>query len=142
MFWIGWDVSHNICRDILFLRYFIASAKWISSLTRKGCWPVTNWKIRNNGSKEKNQFGRSRKSAGIIRRRLHTTWNCCSRGLYSKQCQWNPQEEETHKNKLMVRKSKSNRYKTAQKIKAEMLIEHGVNIAVSTTQRRLREAGL
>ena len=28
------------------------------------------------------------------------------------------------------------------KIKAEMLIEHGVNISFSTTQRRLREAGL
>ena len=44
--------------------------------------------------------------------------------------------------RLMVRKSKSNHYKTAPQIKAEMLIEHGVNILVSTTQRRLREAGL
>ena len=43
--------------------------------------------------------------------------------------------------RLMVRKSKSNCYKTAQQIKAEMLIEHGVNISVSTPQRRLREAG-
>ena len=38
MFWIDWDVSHNICRNILFLKYFIAYAKRISSLTRKGCW--------------------------------------------------------------------------------------------------------
>ena len=44
--------------------------------------------------------------------------------------------------RLMVRKRKSNRYKTAPQIKAEMLIGHGVNISVSTTQRRLREAGL
>ena len=43
---------------------------------------------------------------------------------------------------FMVRKSKSNCYKTAPQIKAEMLIELGVNITVSTTQRRLREAGL
>ena len=63
-------MSHNICRDILFLKHFIAYAKSISSLTKKGHWPVTNWKIQSNGSKEKNQFGRSKKS--IIRRRLHT----------------------------------------------------------------------
>ena len=44
--------------------------------------------------------------------------------------------------RLVVRKSKSNRYKTAPQIKAEMLIEHGVIVSVSTTQRKLREAGL
>ena len=43
---------------------------------------------------------------------------------------------------VVVRKSKSNRFKTAPQIKAEMQIEHGVNISVSTTRRRLREAGL
>ena len=41
----------------------------------------------------------------------------------------------------MVRKSKSNCYKTTPQIKAEMLIEHGVNISVPTTQRRLGEGG-
>ena len=45
------------------------------------------------------------------------------------------QKQKTSKReyRLMVRKSKSNRYKTAPQIKAEMLIEHGVNISVSTT---------
>ena len=43
---------------------------------------------------------------------------------------------------VVVRKSKSNRFKTAPQIKAEMQIEHGVNISVSITRRRLREAGL
>ena len=38
----------------------------------------------------------------------------------------------------MVRKSKSNCYKTAPKIKAEMLIiKHGVDISVSVTERSL-----
>ena len=40
----------------MFLKYFTAYAELISSLTRKGGWPVRNWKIRNNGSKEKNQL--------------------------------------------------------------------------------------
>ena len=44
--------------------------------------------------------------------------------------------------RIIVRKSKSNRYKTAPEIKADMQIEHGVSISTSTTQRRLREAGL
>ena len=48
----------------------------------------------------------------------------------------------TREDRVVVRKSKSNRFKMAPQIKAEMQIEHGVNISVSTTRRRLREAGL
>ena len=44
--------------------------------------------------------------------------------------------------RVIVRKSKSNRLKTAPQIKAEMQIEHGLRISVSTMQRRLREAVL
>ena len=39
--------------------------------------------------------------------------------------------------RLMVRKSKSIHYRTAPQVKAEMPIEHGVNISFSFTQRRL-----
>ena len=43
---------------------------------------------------------------------------------------------------LMVRKSKSNRFKTAPQIKAEKQSKYGLNVSISTTQRRLREVGL
>ena len=41
----------------------------------------------------------------------------------------------------MVRRSKSNRYETAPKNKAEMRIEHGKGVFTSSTRRTLREAG-
>ena len=44
--------------------------------------------------------------------------------------------------RTMVRKSMSDRYKTAPEIKAKMQLEHGMSVSTSTTQRRLREAGL
>lgn len=44
--------------------------------------------------------------------------------------------------RVMVRKSKSNRFKTALEIKVEMQNEHAVSVSVSPTKRRLREAGL
>ena len=44
--------------------------------------------------------------------------------------------------RIIVRKSKSDRFKTAPETKAEMQIEHGVNASTSIIQRRLREAGL
>ena len=44
--------------------------------------------------------------------------------------------------RLIVRKSKADRFKTATEIKAEMQVEHGVRISSSTIRRRLREAGL
>ena len=47
----------------------------------------------------------------------------------------------TKEDRLIVRKSKADRFKTATEIKAEMQVEHGVHISSSTT-RRLREAGL
>ena len=40
--------------------------------------------------------------------------------------------------KLLVRKSLADRFKTAPQVKAEMLLEHGVDISTSTAQRRLR----
>ena len=53
------------------------------------------------------------------------------------------QKRKTKKrdDRIMVRKSKSNRSKTAPENKAEMQIEHGESVSTSTTQRRLREAG-
>ena len=45
-------------------------------------------------------------------------------------------------NSLIVRKSKADRFKTAPQIKAELQIEHGVQVSASTIQRRLREVGL
>ena len=48
----------------------------------------------------------------------------------------------TKEDRLIVRKSKADRFKTATEIKAEMQVEHGVHISSSTTRRRLREAGL
>ena len=48
----------------------------------------------------------------------------------------------TKENRLIVSKSKADRFKTATEIKAEMQVEHGVHISSSTTRRRLREAGL
>ena len=44
--------------------------------------------------------------------------------------------------RIMVRKSKSERFKAAPEIRAEMQIEHGVNVSSSTARRRLREADL
>ena len=44
--------------------------------------------------------------------------------------------------RLLVRKSLADRFKTAPQVKAEMLLEHGVDISTSTAQRRLRESGL
>ena len=44
--------------------------------------------------------------------------------------------------RIVVRKSKADRFKTASQIKAEMQIDYDVDISVSTTRRRLREAGL
>ena len=44
--------------------------------------------------------------------------------------------------RLIVRKSKADRFKTATEIKAEMQMEHGVRISSSTIRRRSREAGL
>lgn len=44
--------------------------------------------------------------------------------------------------RLIVRKSLVNRFKTAPEIKAEILLEHCIEISTSTTQRRLRESGL
>ena len=44
--------------------------------------------------------------------------------------------------RIIVRKSKADRFKTATEIKAEMQVEHGVRISSSTIRRRLREAGL
>ena len=41
--------------------------------------------------------------------------------------------------RLLVRKSLADRFKTAPQVKAEMLLEHGVDISTSTAQRRLRE---
>ena len=43
---------------------------------------------------------------------------------------------------IIVRKSKSNHFKTAQEIKVEMQNKHAVSVSLSTTKRRLREAGL
>lgn len=43
---------------------------------------------------------------------------------------------------IVVRKSKSNRFITAPLIKSEIKLEYGLELSVSTTQRRLREAGL
>ena len=43
---------------------------------------------------------------------------------------------------LIVRKLKADRFKTAPQIKAELRIEHGVQVSASTIQRWLREAGL
>ena len=48
----------------------------------------------------------------------------------------------TKEDRLIVRKSKADRFKTATEIKAKMQVEHGVHISSSTTRRRLREAGL
>ena len=44
--------------------------------------------------------------------------------------------------RIVVRKSKADRFKTAPQNEAEMQIDYGVDISVSTTRRRLREAGL
>ena len=44
--------------------------------------------------------------------------------------------------RIVVRKSKADRFKTAPQTKAEMQIDYGVDISVSTTRRRLREAEL
>ena len=44
--------------------------------------------------------------------------------------------------RIVVRKSKADRFKTASQIKAEMQIDYDVDISVSTTRRRLRDAGL
>ena len=44
--------------------------------------------------------------------------------------------------RLIVRKSKADRFKTAPEIKAQMDIQHGVSISSSTTRRRLRKARL
>ena len=41
--------------------------------------------------------------------------------------------------RVLVRKSLADRFKTAPQVKAEMLLEHGVDISTSTAQRRLRE---
>ena len=41
-----------------------------------------------------------------------------------------------------VRKSKTDRSKTAQQKKTETHLEHGISVPTSTTQRRLRETGL
>ena len=43
---------------------------------------------------------------------------------------------------IIVRKSKSNHFKTAQEIKVEMQNKHAVSVSLSTTKRRLREVGL
>ena len=43
--------------------------------------------------------------------------------------------------RTMVGKSMSNRDKTAPEIKAEMQLEHGVSVSISSILRRLREAG-
>ena len=40
---------------------------------------------------------------------------------------------------LLVRKSKADRFKTAPQIRNEIRREHGIDISISTTQRRLRE---
>ena len=44
--------------------------------------------------------------------------------------------------RIVVRKSKTDRFKTASQIKAEMQTDYDVDISVSTTRRRLREASL
>ena len=41
----------------------------------------------------------------------------------------------------MVGKSMFDRYKTATEIKTEMQLWHGVSVSISSTRRRLREAG-
>ena len=43
--------------------------------------------------------------------------------------------------RTMVEESLCNCYKTAPEIKAKMQLEHGVSVSISTTRRRLREAG-
>ena len=43
---------------------------------------------------------------------------------------------------LLVRKNKADRFKTAPQIRNEIRREHGIDISISTTQRRLREVGL
>ena len=43
---------------------------------------------------------------------------------------------------IIVRKSKSDRFKTAPQVRAEVKTQYGIHVSISTTQRRLREAGL
>ena len=51
-------------------------------------------------------------------------------------------KKTTKEDRLKVRKSKADRFKTATEIKAEMQVEHGVRISSSATRRRLREAAV
>ena len=53
-----------------------------------------------------------------------------------------PRATTRRQDRTIVRKSKSNRFKTAPQIRSEMRSQYSVGASVSTIQRRLREAGL
>ena len=123
--------------------------------------------ILDDGTETKNHVGRQRKNCGIIGRRLHTTSYSytqrviaarvgCTQasvsGILKKKMVYGnvkdakipgrKRKTSQKEDRIVVRKSKADRFKTASQIKAEMQIDYDVDISVSTTRRRLREAGL
>ena len=53
-----------------------------------------------------------------------------------------PRKTTSREDRLVVRKSMTDRFKTAHQIKSELSSSHNLILSTSTTQRRLREAGL
>ena len=53
-----------------------------------------------------------------------------------------PRKTTSREDRLIVRKSMTDRFKTAPQIKSELSSSHNLILSTSTTQRRLREAGL
>ena len=83
------------------------------------------------------QVGSSQKNVSDILKKQRDTGTVRDKKIPGRKRKTTAKED-----RIMVRKSKSDRFKTASEIRAEMQIKHRVNVSSSTARRRLREAGL
>ena len=82
------------------------------------------------------RLGWSRKSVSLILQKQRLTGSVADR-----QTPGRSRKTSSKEDRLIVRKSKSDRFKTAPQILAEVKVHYGINVSISTAQRRLRETG-
>ena len=78
----------------------------------------------------------SRKSVSLILQKQRLTGSVADLQIPGRSLKTSSKED-----RLIVRKSKSDRFKTALQIRAEDKVQYGINVSISTAQRRLRETG-